>query len=288
MKVGLPAAPAARDTAPRSLAWLEASELWPRRDTPGARNELVQRFLPLARRLAFRYRNPNEPFEDLVQVASVGLLGAIDRFDPDRGIAFPAFAIPTILGELKRHFRQTGWAVHVPRGAQEMALRVDQATRELAGRTSGVPRVDVLAEHLHASIEDVLLGLDAWAAHYSTSLDAPAPGTDSDDDQTVGDRLGTEDEGIGLVEASLSLSAAIAHLPYLERRALVMRIEQNMTQAEIGQHLGCSQMQISRLLRRATTRLHSLTDPQLPLDTGVARQPRCAGPDGTATRATRG
>jgi RNA polymerase sigma-B factor len=114
-----------------SLHWLETSELWPRRDTPQGHEELVRRYLPLAQRLATRYRNPIEPHEDLIQVASVGLLGAIARFDPDRGISFYTFAIPTILGELKRHFRQTSWAAHVPRGAQEMALRVDQAAREL-------------------------------------------------------------------------------------------------------------------------------------------------------------
>lgn len=199
--VGGGAAPLAADSKARPLAWLETSELWRRRDTPWAREELVQRFLPLARRLASCYRSPHDPYEDLIQVASVGLLGAIDRFDPDRGIAFPAFAIPTILGELKRHFRQTAWAVHVPRGAQEMALRIDHATRELSPHTGRGPRLEVLAEHLQASVEDVLLGLEAGAVHYSASLDAPAPGTDAEDDQTLADRIGSDDESIGLLEA---------------------------------------------------------------------------------------
>lgn len=271
--VGGGAAPLATDSKARPLAWLETSELWRRRDTPWAREELVQRFLPLARRLASRYRSPHDPYEDLIQVASVGLLGAIDRFDPDRGIAFPAFAIPTILGELKRHFRQTAWAVHVPRGAQEMALRVDHATRELSAHTGRGPRLEVLAEHLQASVEDVLLGLEAGAVHYSASLDAPAPGTDAEDDQTLADRIGSDDESIGLLEASLSFTAAIPRLPYFERQALVMRMQQNMTQKEIAEHMGCSQMQVSRLLRRASERLRSLTELQSVSDTRKRRSP---------------
>lgn len=271
--VGGGAAKAPNGSKATPLAWLETSELWPRRDTPWAREELVQRFLPLARRLASRYRSPHDPYEDLIQVASVGLLGAIDRFEPDRGIAFPAFAIPTILGELKRHFRQTAWAVHVPRGAQQMALRVDHATRELSAHTGRGPRVDVLAAHLQTSVKDVLLGLEAGAAHYSASLDAPAPGTDADDDQTLADRIGSEDESIGLLEASLSFTAAIPRLPYFERQALVMRMQQNMKQKEIAERLGCSQMQVSRLLRRASERLRSLTELEPVSDTRKRRSP---------------
>ena len=250
--------------AARSSGWLPTSELWPRRDCPEVREELVQRFLPLARRLASRYRSPNEPMEDLVQVASLGLLGAIDRFEPDRGISFPPFAIPTILGELKRHFRQTGWSAHVPRGAQEMAMRVDQATRQLTADTGRAPRVQALAERLGASVEDVLLGLEAGSAHYSTSLDAPAPGTDLDEPQTLADNLGHDDDRLGLIETALSLQAAIARLPPMERRALTLRFEREMKQADIGQCLGCSQMQVSRLLRRASTRLRALTNPEIP------------------------
>jgi len=229
-----------------------------------AREELFKRFLPLARKLAARYSNPHEPLEDLVQVASVGLLGAIDRFDPDRGVRFPAFAIPTILGELKRYFRNTGWSAHVPRGAQELALRVDRAIREIEARQGHHPSVSELAEYLELSHEDVLIGLDAGTAHYSVSLDAPlSSGEDEDQPDTLSDSLGDVDESYGLVEASMSLSAALGCLPYLERQALTLRLEHDMKQTEIARELDCSQMQVSRLLRRAADRLREMTDPDL-------------------------
>jgi RNA polymerase sigma-B factor len=224
-----------------------------------ARHELCERFLPLARRLASRYRNAYEPFDDLVQVATVGLLGAIDRFDPTRGPNFASFAIPTMLGELKRHFRNTGWSVHVPRGAQELALRVDRASHEITARTGRAPRVQELATYLEMDVEDVLAGLDAGTAHYATSLDAPERGVDPDSNEqlSVSDALGTEDEGFALVDAKLSLSAFITHLSHLERRALSMRVERDMKQVDIARVLGCSQMQVSRLLRRAAVKMQS-------------------------------
>jgi RNA polymerase sigma-B factor len=237
---------------------------WQQHHDHAARQELCERFLPLARRLAGRYRNSHDPFDDLVQVASVGLLGAIDRFDPDRGVSFTSFAVPTILGELKRYFRNTGWSAHVPRGAQEMSLRVDHASREISARTGHAPQVQELAEYLEISAEDVLIGLDAGTAHYSDSLDAPAPGSDTEEPQSLADSLGSDDEGLGLIETKLSLATAISQLPYLERRALTLRVEHDMKQIEIARELGCSQMQVSRLLRRAATTLHALADPQNP------------------------
>jgi RNA polymerase sigma-B factor len=229
-----------------------------------AREELFNRFLPLARKLAARYSNPHEPLEDLVQVASVGLLGAIDRFDPDRGVRFPAFAIPTILGELKRYFRNTGWSVHVPRGAQELALRVDSAIREMEATSGKHPSVRQLSEYLELPYEDVLVGLDAGTAHYSVSLDAPlSTGDDDEQSDTLSDSLGDVDDSYGLVEASMSLSAALACLPYLERQALTLRLERDMKQTDIARELDCSQMQVSRLLRRAADRLREITDPAL-------------------------
>ncbi len=233
-----------------------------------AREELFQRFLPLARKLAARYTNPHEPVEDLVQVASVGLLGAIDRFDPERGVRFPAFAIPTILGELKRYFRNTGWSVHVPRGAQELSLRVDRAARQITARTGRHPSVRELAEYLEIPQEDVLMGLDAGTAHYSVSLDAPITVGDDEEPDTLGDSLGDEDESYGLVEATMSVSAAMSRLPHLERVALTLRLERDLKQTEIAQELGCSQMQVSRLLRRAATRLREMTNPDLGREDG--------------------
>ncbi len=204
--------------------------------------------------------NPYEPFEDLLQVASIGLLGAIDRFDPDRGAGFPSFAIPTILGELKRYFRTTGWSAHVPRGAQELALRVDRASRQIQARTGRAPRIEELEDHLGLPTEDVLTGLEAGTAHYAVSLDAPSavPGVDSEP-EPLGSSIGSEDERIGLVETRLSVAAAMRRLPYLEREALNLRLSEDLKQTEIAARLGCSQMQVSRLLRRAAATVRKLT-----------------------------
>jgi RNA polymerase sigma-B factor len=249
------------DDSPSAVDTNELARRWQTLGDDQAREELCERFLPLTRRLAGRYRTAHEPLEDLVQVAAVGLLGAIDRFDPARGSSFPGFAIPTILGELKRYFRSTGWTAHVPRGAQELALRVDRASQELSAQTGHSPRVTELSAYLELDIEEVLAGLDAQAAHYAVALDAPAPGTEPDDPPSLRDTLGNDDERLGLVETKLSLAAAIPRLPYLERQALTLRIEGNLKQGEIGQQLGCSQMQVSRLLRRAVARLQELMEP---------------------------
>jgi len=236
---------------------------WQRTRDLRARDRLFEEYYPLACRLAGRYRNPYEPREDLIQVAAAGLLSAIDRYDPDRGVAFPAFAIPTILGELKRHFRNTGWSAHVPRGAQELARRVDQALQELSGRLGHSPTVHELAGYMELELEDVLVGLHAAAAHYSVSLDAPTPGSDHDDPQTLADGVCTGEDGYGLVEAKLSLAAAMRHLPHTERIALELRIHHDLKQSEIAAEMGCSQMQVSRLLNRAAARLRELMDPEV-------------------------
>jgi RNA polymerase sigma-B factor len=249
------AAPAGTDRANAlALRWQDEGDR-------AARDELFRQFQPLARRLAGRYTNPHEPLEDLVQVAYVGLLGAVDRFDPRRGARFSSFAIPTILGELKRYFRNTGWSAHVPRGAQEMALRVDRASARLASDTGRTPGVAELAQYLEVPLEDVIAGLEAGNAHYSVSLDAPAPGSANEEEQTLGDGLGEGDDGYELVDAKLSLSAAMTRLPHLEHRALQLRIDGDLKQSEIAERMGCSQMQVSRLLRRAQATLRELTDP---------------------------
>jgi RNA polymerase sigma-B factor len=224
-----------------------------------AREALFDRFLPLARRLARRYRTPHEPFEDLMQVASVGLLGAIDRFDPSRGTSFASFAIPTILGELKKHFRSTGWAAHVPRGQQEMALKVEQAVREIVATSGRHPRIGQLAEYLEISAEEVVAGLDAGDAHYAMSLDAPLTPAEPDDPDSLIDTIGRDDDGYALVETTASLASAIGRLPYCERQALSLRLRRDIKQSEIAAELGCSQMQVSRLLRRAAVHLREMT-----------------------------
>ncbi len=252
---------AAERTDPETRHVNELALRWTRGGDRGAREELFERFRPLARRLAGRYARPNEPLEDLAQVAYVGLLGAVDRFDPGRGVRFASFAIPTILGELKRYFRNNGWAVHVPRGAQEMAVRVDRAHRRLTADTGRVPSVAEVAGYLEVSPEDVLAGLDAGGAHYSVSLDAPASPGDAGEAQSLGDGLGAHDDGYGLIDTKLSLAAAITRLPHLERRALTLRLGEDLKQSEIAERMGCSQMQVSRLLRRAQAHMRELTEP---------------------------
>lgn len=225
-----------------------------------AREELVERYMMLARRLAARYRSPNEPFEDLAQVAFLGLLTAIDRYDPTRGVAFPAFAVPTVLGELKKYFRRSGWSVHVPRGAQEMAQRVERASRDIVARSGRQPRVHELAEYLEVSAEEVVVGLEAGAAHYAQSLDAPVIVSGTEEQRTLMDTLGRSEEAYEAIELVMSLSSAIARLPYLERRALSLRLEHGVKQSEIAGELDCSQMQVSRLLRRAAGHLADAMD----------------------------
>jgi RNA polymerase sigma-B factor len=237
--------------------------LWARRDShEGAREELIRRHLPLARGLAARYRNPNEPFDDLVQVASLGLVKAVTRFDPEMGRPFVAFAAPTILGELKRHFRDTSWSVHVPRGALELSLRVQAGADSLVQATGRSPSIAELAAHLEIDAEQVLDGLETAGAHYADSLDAPAPGGDSDADMvSVGDRIGDVDQAYDDIEMITSLGVAMRRLPNEERQALTLRLEQQLKQSEIAEMLGCSQMHVSRLLRRAAGRLRETFDP---------------------------
>lgn len=247
---------------------------WQTHADESAREAVLDRFQPLARKLARRYRTPHEPFEDLMQVASVGLLGAIDRFDPSRGSSFASFAIPTILGELKRYFRGTGWAVHVPRGAQEMALKIERAAREIAADSGRDPQLSELAEYLEVSIEDVVTGLDAGSAHYAMSLDAAVTTADADDAVSLMDTIGHQEDGYELVETAASLAQAIGRLPYQERRALSLRLERNLKQNEIAVELGCSQMQVSRLLRRAVSRLREMAAVGSSPDTQNARAAR--------------
>ena len=240
-----------------SVRRLATEELWKRKLAGApcpARDELARRYLPLARKLAARYTNPNEPLEDLVQVASLGLLRAIDRYSPERGTSFSGFAVPTILGELKRHFRDTGWSVHVPRDTKELALRVDRASRELTDRLGRSPQLDELAQFLGLSVEAVLGALEAANAHFGTSLDAPAAGADSESAPLV-EMLGSDDDRLALADTALDLADGIRRLPLLERRALSLRFGEDLKQTEIAERLGCSQMQVSRLLTRATRRL---------------------------------
>jgi RNA polymerase sigma-B factor len=227
-----------------------------------ARDELVERFLPLAARLAQRYHRGAEPLDDLVQVASVGLLKAIDRFDPERGTAFSSFAVPTIAGELKRHYRDKGWALKVPRDLQELTQRVGRTTERLVHELGRTPSVAEIADTLGITSEQVLEAREAAIAIAAESLDRPAG--DDPDAAPVGDTLGAEEPGYLQAEQSATLETMMRVLTDREREVLRLRFAEDLTQSEIGQRLGLSQMQISRLLRRAVTRLGETAQPSEP------------------------
>jgi RNA polymerase sigma-B factor len=220
-----------------------------------AREELTLRFLPLARQLASRYRHAGESLEDLIQVASLGLLKAIDRYDPDRGEGFARYAVPTMLGELKRHFRDKGWSVHVPRATQELALKVSEALGSLPARLGRAARPRDVAAEVGVSVEDVLEAMEAAAVYEAASLDAPRPSTGEEDAWSYGDQLAEEDRGFELVEIGETLRGSLAALPPRDRLILRLRFERDMTQAEIAERVGVSQMHVSRLLRRSLDRL---------------------------------
>src|SRR5919112_3167901 len=207
-----------------------------------AREELAERFLPLARDLALRYTYTDEPFDDLLQVASLGLIKAIDRFDPERGTKFTSYAAPTILGELKRHFRDKGWALHVPRDLQERTLAVSRATETLSKELGRSPKVREVAAEIGCSPEAVLEAQEAAASYEAASLDAPTARDDEEAAPLV-DMMGGED--------------AAYELPEVERQVIELRFMHDLTQREIGERIGYSQMHVSRLLRRALNRLES-------------------------------
>lgn len=219
-----------------------------------AREQLVRRFLPLARRLARRYERASEPLEDLVQVACVGLVKAIDRFDSEQGTGFSSYAVPTILGELKRHFRDSGWALHVPRGLQERVLKLNEAMEHLSGELGRSPTPQELADELAIPMEEVLEGMEAGAAYDTISLDAPLRSSE-DEKTTYADAMGETDERFELVEHSATLGRALRAMPERERSILYLRFAEGLTQVEIAERVGVSQMHVSRLIRRALERL---------------------------------
>jgi RNA polymerase sigma-B factor len=216
--------------------------------SPQLLEKLTERFMPLARSLAMRYHGGGEPLEDLVQVASLGLVKAIEGFDPSMGKPFNAYAVPTILGELRRHFRDRVWNLHLPRSLQEATMQVDGAIHKLTELNGRPPTVAEIAEHLEIETEDVLEAMGAAEARRTLSLDAPRRGEDGESAAAI-ESVGREDPGYDRVEAELA--SATADLSERERLILEMRFRQGMTQSEIGQRLGVSQMQISRLMRRA-------------------------------------
>jgi RNA polymerase sigma-B factor len=235
----------------------ELFSCWKRDGDESARELLVERYMPLARKLARRYGRSSEPFEDLAQVATMGLLKAIDRYDPERG-AFQSFAIPTILGEMRRYFRDCGWAVHMPRSAQERALKVRDAQEQLADASGRAPTVNELSQYLELDTEEVLDALQAIQSYQAVSLEAPR-GNDSTEAPSYAETIGEEDERYELVELDAMVSSALREISPRERLILHLRFVDDLTQTQIAERVGISQMQVSRLLRRSIEQLRELT-----------------------------
>ncbi len=246
-----------------------------------AREELLERFLPLARKLVGRYARTSEPRDDLVQVASIGLLQAIDRYDPDRGAAFSSFAVPTILGELKRHFRDHCWSMHVPRPEQELALRVGRAESSLATRLGRSPTAQELGDELSLSVEEVCEGLGAAASYRALSLNAPM-NDDEGEPSELGATVGAPEEGYELVEVTAALGSVMQKLSHEERTLIDLRFGEELSQREIGTRIGVSQMQVSRLLRRAQRHLKEVAAAEAPDIELRFDSARIGGPNTTA------
>ena len=222
------------------------------------RDELVTAHMGLAEYLARRFTNRGEPLDDLIQVAALGLLKAVDRFDPERGLEFSTYATPTIVGELKRHFRDKGWAVRVPRRVQELHLRLGSVVSQLSQELGRSPTIPELAAEAQVSEEEVLEALEAGQAYRFASLDAPAPG--DEDNESLGAHLGEEDTELQGAEHRAALSPLIAKLPQREQTILHLRFFEGLTQSEIAAQLGISQMHVSRLLARSLAQLRGATD----------------------------
>jgi RNA polymerase sigma-B factor len=219
-----------------------------------ARQQLIERLMPLARRIASRYAHTGESREDLDQVAFLALTKAVDRYDPDIG-PFRAYAVPYMLGELRRHFRDKGWGMHVPRSVQERLMKINQAMERLLAELGRPPTPKELAQHTGEAVEDVLEALDAAGAYSPASLDAPFPGAEDGEARTVGDGIGREDGHFELVELGASVGPVFRALPEREQMIVKLRFVDDLKQHEIAERIGISQMHVSRLLRRAVERL---------------------------------
>jgi RNA polymerase sigma-B factor len=224
---------------------------------PTDRDAVVERFLPLARHIAARYQRPEEPFDDVFQVACFALVKAVERFDVDRGVAFSSYAVPTITGEIKRYFRDRSWGVQVPRDLQELTLRVERVVEDLA-RRGHQPSVDDIAGEMGVEPEDVLEAMQATTAYRAISLDAPRAGGEEEPGVVLGDTIGVAEDGFQRAEQRAMLRQLMRGLRPRQREVVRLRFEEDLTQAQIGKALGVSQMQVSRELRRALAQLRSV------------------------------
>lgn len=226
-----------------------------------AREKLVMSHLNLVRFIANKFKNRGEPIDDLIQVGYLGLLKAIDRFDPSRGLEFTTFATPTIMGEIKRHFRDKGWSVRVPRRLQELSAKVNQATDTLTSQLQRSPTIAEIADYLDATVDEVIEAMESSSAYSSVSLEAPS-GADDDDTPSVIDRYATEDSDLAFTDDRIIIEEALASFSPRERDVIEMRFLKGMTQIEIAEKLGISQVQVSRLLRRTLKKIQDKIDPE--------------------------
>ena len=226
-----------------------------------AREQLVMSHMNLVRFLANKFKNRGEPLDDLMQVGYLGLLKAIDRFDPDRGLEFTTYATPTILGEIKRHFRDKGWSVRVPRRLQELSAKVNQATDTLTTQLQRSPSVEEIADYLDASVDEALEAMESSSAYSSVPLEGTGS-TESDDAPSVLDRYAEEDSELALTDDRLIIEEALAGFSPREREVIELRFLKGMTQIEIAEKLGVSQVQVSRLLRRTLKKIQDRLDPE--------------------------
>jgi RNA polymerase sigma-B factor len=250
--------------APAPLQPTAEAELW-RRHAAGdrtARDRIVEQYVRLARMLARRYARTTEPLEDLEQVACLGLVQAVDRFDPGRGIAFSSFAVPTILGELKRHFRDRTWFLRVPRELRESAMATERATEALAARLGRTPSAGEVAAATGMPLERVLEAREAALAYRCESLDRPLRREGDDGAATLADRLGAADDGLRRAEEDVLLDQLSAALRPREREVLRLRFSEDLLQREIADRVGLSQMHVSRILRDGVTRLREQAERQ--------------------------
>lgn len=226
-----------------------------------AREKLVMSHMNLVRFLANKFKNRGEPLDDLIQVGYLGLLKAIDRFDPSRGLEFTTYATPTIMGEIKRHFRDKGWSVRVPRRLQELSAKVNQATDVLTTELQRSPKIKEIAEYLDASVDEVLEAMESSSAYSSVPLEGTG-NNDNDDAPSVLDRYATEDSALNFTDDRLIIEEALKGFSPREREAIDLRFLQGMTQIEIAEQLGISQVQVSRLLRRTLKKIQDKIDPE--------------------------
>lgn len=226
-----------------------------------AREKLVMSHMNLVRFLANKFKNRGEPLDDLIQVGYLGLLKAIDRFDPIRGLEFTTYATPTIMGEIKRHFRDKGWSVRVPRRLQELSAKVNQATDVLTTELQRSPKIEEIAEYLDASVDEVLEAMESSSAYSSVPLEGTG-NNDNDDAPSVLDRYATEDSALNFTDDRLIIQEALKGFSPREREVIDLRFLQGMTQIEIAEQLGISQVQVSRLLRRTLKKIQDKIDPE--------------------------